>query len=45
MLSDNQNEKAKGLLDEIKEIDSSDLSSSSRNNLDFIESKLLHIVK
>tara|TARA_Y100001970_G_scaffold279114_1_gene385892 strand:+ start:58 stop:735 length:678 start_codon:yes stop_codon:yes gene_type:complete len=45
LLSDNQNEKAKGLLDEIKEIDSSDLSSSSRNNLDFIESKLLHIVK
>ena len=45
LLSNSQNEKAKGLLDEIKEFDSSDLSSSSRNNLDFIESKLLHIVK
>ena len=45
LLFNNQADQAQDLIDDIKKIDSSDLSSSSKNSLDFIESKLLHIVK
>ena len=45
LLFNNQADQAQDLIDDIKKIDLSDLSSSSKNSLDFIESKLLHIVK